>query len=100
MDFHSAYGRIFLGKQLKSKGESAKKILTTFAFRYVSYFLYANPLSITPFFSSCPANVSLNIYGLFGHHKGFSISAGFTKARNHPNRRATDHHPPSSPIHV
>ena len=32
---------IFLGKQLKLKGESTKKILTTFAFRYVAYFLYA-----------------------------------------------------------
>jgi len=29
-----------LGKQLKLNGESAKKIMTTFSFRYVSYLLY------------------------------------------------------------
>jgi len=33
--------KTFLGKRLKLNGESAKKIMTTFAFRYVSYLLYA-----------------------------------------------------------
>jgi len=33
--------RIFLGKQ-KLNGEIAKKIMTTFAFRYASYFLYGS----------------------------------------------------------
>jgi len=31
---------IFLGKQLKLNGKSAKMIMTTFAFPYVSYLLY------------------------------------------------------------